>query len=64
MFENFLLAEFHWSRKTWLLIYKYKKKQIKIPSESEEIINFWLTCVKWGWGYFFLLMLLFETWLF
>ena len=26
--------------KNWLLIYKYKKKNSKIPSKSEEIIHF------------------------
>ena len=34
------LSKFHLSGKNWLLIYKYKKKNSKIPSKSEEIINF------------------------
>ena len=34
------LAKFHLSHKKWLLIYQYKKKKSKIPSESEGIINF------------------------
>ena len=36
----FFLSKFHWSGENWLLIYKYKKKNSKIPSKSEEIINF------------------------
>ena len=36
----FFLSKFHISGKNWLLIYKYKKKNSKIPSKSEEIINF------------------------
>ena len=35
-----ILAKFHLSGKNWLLIYKYKKKNSKIPSKCEEIINF------------------------
>ena len=38
--KMFFLAKFHLSWKNWLLIYKYKKKNSKIPSKSEEIINF------------------------
>ena len=34
------LAKFHLSWKNWLLIYKYEKKNSKIPFKSEEIINF------------------------
>ena len=34
----FFLGEFHLSCKKWLLIYKYKKKNSKIP-EIVEIIN-------------------------
>ena len=36
----FCLAEFHLSCKKWLPIFKYKKKNSKIPSESEKIVNF------------------------
>ena len=39
-FEILFLAEFHLSCKMQLLIYEYKKKNSKIPSENEEIINF------------------------
>ena len=38
-FKMFFLAEFNLSRRKWLLIHKYKKKNSKIPSESEEIIK-------------------------
>ena len=31
------MAKFHLSGKNWLLIYKYRKKNTKIPSKSEEI---------------------------
>ena len=40
IFKIFFLAWFHVSGKNWLLIYKYKTKNSKIPSKSEEIINF------------------------
>ena len=33
------LDKFCLSGKNWLLIYNYKKKNSKIPSKSEEIIN-------------------------
>ena len=46
----FFLAKHHLSCKNWLLIYKYKKKNSKISSKSEEIINFCYACIKWGWG--------------
>ena len=39
-FEIFFLAKFHLSGKNWMLIYKYKKKNSKFLSKSEEIINF------------------------
>ena len=39
-FEIFFLAKYHLSGKNWLLIYKCKKKNSKISSKSEEIINF------------------------
>ena len=29
-------------------IYKFKKKNSKIPSTSEKIINFCQACIKWG----------------
>ena len=31
-FKMFFLAKFHLPDKNWLLIYKYKKKNSKIPS--------------------------------
>ena len=40
LFIFFFLAKFHLSGKNWLLIYKHKKKNSKIPSKGEEIINF------------------------
>ena len=40
MFIFFFLAEFNLSRKKPLLIYKYKKKNSRIPSESKEIFTF------------------------
>ena len=40
------LTKCHLSCKNELLIYKYKKKNSKIPSKSEEIINFFKTCIK------------------
>ena len=39
-YKIFFLAKFHLSCKNWLLIYKYKQKNSKILSKSEEIINF------------------------
>ena len=41
-FDIFFFAKFHLSGvgKHWLLIHKYRKKNQKIPSKSEEIINF------------------------
>ena len=47
-FDIFFLVELHSSRKIQLLIYKYIKKNSKIPSENEEIINFFFlkTCIK------------------
>ena len=49
-FKIFFLAKFHLSCKHWLLTYKYKEKDSKIPSESEEMFNFCCACIKWGWG--------------
>ena len=46
----FFLAKHHLSCKNKLLIYKYKKKNSKISSKSEEIINFCYACIKWRWG--------------
>ena len=40
IFEILFLAEFQLLRKEWLLFYDYKNQKSKIPSESEEIINF------------------------
>ena len=37
-FEIFILAEFHLLCSKWLII--YKKKNSKIPYESEEIVTF------------------------
>ena len=34
IFYNFLFGKFHLSGKNWLQIYKYKKKNSKIPSKS------------------------------
>ena len=53
--ENFWMNWF-----TELLIHKYKKKNIKIPSKREKIIIY-NACIKLGWGYF---VLLFKTWYF
>ena len=39
--EIFFLAKLYLSCKNGLPIYKYKKKNSKIPSESEEIIYFY-----------------------
>ena len=49
-FFFFFVVKFHLSSKKWLLIYKYKKKNSKIPPKSEEIIIFCLAWMKWGWG--------------
>ena len=42
IFEIFFFAEFHLSCKMLLIIYKYKKKNSKNPSESEEIAFFFV----------------------
>ena len=36
----FFLAKFYLSSNKWSLIYEPKEKKIKIPSKSEDIINF------------------------
>ena len=40
MFRNFILAEFHLSRKMQLLIYEYKKKKFKNSFWKLRNINF------------------------
>ena len=48
IFKFSFWPNFIYQVKSGLLVCNYKKKNSKIPSKSEEIINVCKACIKWG----------------